>query len=70
MNKKLPYLCRGDDMLIDGKWYTIIGFSLLHSPDKPTTGSVFTVEPVEGVKHEPWLGYRIDYTRIEDVRKN
>jgi hypothetical protein len=57
---------RGDEVLVNGDWYPIIGIALVYHPDKPTTGSVFTLTPIG--RFEPCLGYRIDYTSIEAVR--
>lgn len=64
--RKLPNLERGQEMLVAGEWYPIIGCSLLVGKDG-TSGSVFTLKPRGN--YEPWLGYRIDYSEIEEVRQ-
>ncbi|TPJ86989.1 MULTISPECIES: hypothetical protein [unclassified Mesorhizobium] len=60
-------LQRGDDVLVGGEWYPVIGYSLRISPNEPTTGDIFTTKPYG--KYEPWLGYRIDYASIEQSRR-
>lgn len=62
-----PSIERGDDVLVDGEWYPIIGYSLSLKPDAPATGSVFTSK--RRGAFEPCLGFRIDYADIEQVRR-
>jgi hypothetical protein len=64
--ERLPYLTRGCEVLIGDEWYPVVGYALTHKPNSPTTGSVFTTKP-HG-KFEPQLGYRLDYSQIEEVR--
>lgn len=65
--RRLPHLQRGDDVLVAGEWYPVVGYALSHKPDAATTGSVFTLKPLG--KFEPCLGYRISYADIEEVRR-
>lgn len=57
---------RGDEVLVDGKWYPVSGCVLSVHKGK-WSGSVFTLKP-RG-RFEPCLGYRIDYSEIEDRRR-
>ncbi|GGA45887.1 hypothetical protein GCM10011499_14540 [Pelagibacterium lentulum] len=63
----MRYICRGDEVLVDGEWYPVVGFSLMHKPNGPTTGSVFTDKPIGAFEH--CLGYRLEYSKITDVRE-
>lgn len=62
------YLERGDEVKVAGVWYPVIGYALTRNPKDSTNGSVFTLTP-NGKPFEPCLGYRIDYTDIEDHRR-
>jgi hypothetical protein len=66
--ERLLHLQRGDEVLVDGEWYPVIGYALTHTPNAPTTGSVFTDKPLG--RFEPCLGYRINYSAIEQVRRH
>jgi hypothetical protein len=66
--ERLLHLQRGDEVLVDGEWYPVIGYALTHTPNAPTTGSVFTDKPLG--RFEPCLGYRISYSAIEQVRRH
>ena len=66
--ERLPNIQRGDEVLVGGEWYPVSGYSLSHAAAiPPITGSVFTSKP-HGT-FEPCLGYRIDYARIEKIRR-
>ena len=60
-------LQRGDDVMVDGEWYPVVGYALCVDSKVGTTGSVFTTKP-RG-EYEPWLGYRLDYCEITDHRR-
>lgn len=60
------FIQRGDEVMVEGEWYPVIGLALLKDPRGPTTGSVFTDKPYG--HFEAWLGYRIDYSKIQEVR--
>jgi hypothetical protein len=57
---------QGDEVMVEGEWYPVIGFALMHIPNGPTAGSVFTDKPY-GI-FEVCLGYRIDYAKIQKIR--
>lgn len=59
-------LQRGDEIMVSGEWYPVIGYALTYVPNAPTTGSVFTSKPCGPIGP---LGYRIDYADIEQVRR-
>ena len=61
------HITTDDEVMVDGEWFPVSGFSLMHKPGEETTGSVFTLKPIG--KFEPCLGYRIDYSTIRDVRR-
>lgn len=60
-------LQRGDEVLVGGVWYPVIGYAGTAHPGGASTGSIFTNKPIG--KYEPWLGYRIDYAAVEDCRR-
>lgn len=51
-------LQRGDEVLVDGEWYPVIGY---------VGDQLFTLRP-RG-KYDPWLGYRIDESEVSDARR-
>jgi hypothetical protein len=60
-------LQRGDEVLVSGDWYPVIGYVGTHHPGGVATGNIYTNKPIG--KYEPWMGYRIDYQQVEDCRR-
>jgi len=61
------YISRGCEVKVGESWYPVCGFALIREKSG-ASGSVFTLKP-NGATFEPCLGYRIDYSDIEDIRE-
>lgn len=59
-------LRRGDEVLVGGDWYPVIGCALTYRPNAPATGNIFTSKPYGPIGS---LGYRINFADIEQVRR-
>ncbi len=57
----------GDEVLVAGQWYPVIGYVGMHHPDGGLDMEVFTNKPIG--KYEAWLGYRVGLAMIEDCRR-